>query len=453
MKGRSSRPVSFKVVLPAAAALLLLLRPPAVLPERGVPPDAGNPALISAHSDDDGLAKKKDTSTPTTTVAPTDTPTSTSTPPFSPTPTFTPTDTATPTSTAAHTSTATPTPTQTPTATAPPVFLPLALKGLAVATPTMTPTPTATPTTASPGKALDGLPVQCVYVDDGGIYAGTGGGLGVYRSEDGGDTWDGHGDGLGVNDVLAIVPRGDDLLAGTWDDGGVYRRSASDTSWSPFSQDMTSGYMWIRAMAVDSGSTPVAYAADPDRVVYRLAWGSSAWEEISPAGLPTPAPGDDDTKYDVRCLFVSDGTLHVGLAEAGVYEYSGSDWQPKGDLGARSALAMDHGPDGVLWVGTSDGVFRWSGAWTPVSNTSGWQVTALRRNPQHTDELYAGLATGEVHGYSQNTGSWETVNVGIPAGEWVWSIDFGTGEPQRLFVGASGGLYYIDLPQATSASR
>jgi len=126
-----------------------------------------------------------------------------------------------------------------------------------------------------------------------------------------------------------------------------------------------------------------------------------------------------------------------------VYKYVGT-WQAMGSLGSRDALAMDYGPDGNLWVGTSDGVWRWSGsAWAAVSGTSGWDVRALKRNPLHPSRLFVGLSTGEVYRYRQSTG-WNQVS-GLGIGQRVWSLAFGTGEPQRLFVGAQDGLYYTDI--------
>ncbi len=286
------------------------------------------------------------------------------------------------------------------------------------------------------------VPVQCVFVDpaNGWVYAGTYLGAGVYRSTDNGETWQEYGTGLPriggdepQPDVLAIVKRGTDILAGTWGEG-VYQIAASGgTSWSKMG-GIPDNYDYIRSMAVGSDYT---YAAESRGRVWRLPSGSSTWDERD------SLPSGQSNKF----LFVdASDNLYAGVTGLGVYKYVGS-WQGMGNLGSRDALAMDYGPDGNLWVGTSDGVHGWSGtAWAAVSGTSGWDVRALKRNPLHPSELFVGLSTGAVYRYRQSTANWDQVSgLGIPSGQPVWSLAFGTGEPQRLFVGTDDGLYYTDI--------
>jgi len=279
--------------------------------------------------------------------------------------------------------------------------------------------------------------VQCVFVDPGNgwVYAGTEGGAGVYRSTDNGANWDAYGTGLGTKDVLAIVKRDTDILAGTWGEG-VYQIAASGgTSWSKMS-GIPDNYDYIRSMAIGSSYT---YAAASFGRVYRLPSGSSPWGEIDRL---LPSESVEYTKF----LFVDAGDkLYGGVTSLGVYEYDGG-WQSMGDLGSRDALGMDYGTDGNLWVGTSDGVYRWvSGDWELVWG-AGNEIAALKRNPLHPSRLFVGLSTGAVYRYRQSTANWDQVSgLGIPSGQAVWSLAFGTGEPQRLLVGADDGLYYTDI--------
>ena len=282
-------------------------------------------------------------------------------------------------------------------------------------------------------------PVQCVFVDPGNgwVYAGTEGGAGVYRSTDNGANWQEYGTGLGTKDVLTIVKRGTDILAGTWGDG-VYATSVPGAAnWSKMTgipgdpEDPDS----IRSMAVGSS---YAYAAESRGRVWELASGSSTWQEI--ASLPLSSGQNN------KFLFVdASDKLYAGVTSLGVYKYVGT-WQAMGSLGSRDALAMDYGPDGNLWVGTSDGVYRWTGGqWSLVSGTSGWNITALKRSSQHTEDFFAGLATGAVYRYRQSTGGWEQVtDLDITTQPQIWSMRLGTGEPQRLFVAAQDGLYFRD---------
>ena len=291
--------------------------------------------------------------------------------------------------------------------------------------------------TAEKPPKLAGKSVQALYVDADttNLWAGVEGSDGIYRSSDNGVTWQDDSYGLSPKDVPAIVRRGGDLLAGTWG-GGVFRyRSGSWEAMGGIDLD----YNYIRTIAVAQDST--AYAADPLRRIYRLPPGSDSWISFNVNGLPSEQEGQ------ILFLFVDRDKLHAGLFNRGVYEYNGFFWTRKGDLGSRTAYAMDYGPDGQqLWVATSDGVFRWEGiAWALVPGSAGWQATALKRGPQ--GELFVGTMTGQVYRY---TGSaWEPQNLGIPAGQRVWCLAYGAGAPRRLFVGAADGLYYQDLTTPT----
>ena len=318
-------------------------------------------------------------------------------------------------------------------------------------------------------------PVQCVYVDPGNgwVYAGTYLGAGVYRSTDNGETWHEYGTGLPriggdepQPDVLAIVKRGSYILAGTWY-GGVWQRQIAPeaSSWAQLGS-LPPNFDSIRAMAVSSDYT---YAAESRGQVWRLPSGSSTtWEEIDRL---LPSESEDRTKF----VFVdTDDELYGGVESLGVYEYVGS-WQAMGNLGGRDALVMDYGPDGALWVGTNDGVWRWNGTDWALVWGAGNEITALKRNPLHPSELFVGLSTGAVYRYWQATGWNEVSGLGIGSGQRAWSLAFapadmalilsldndpdasvslsagdiitytmGYDNSRRLFVGAADGLYYTD---------
>lgn len=290
---------------------------------------------------------------------------------------------------------------------------------------------------AATGKPPDlaGRPVQAFFVDGTTLWAGTEGGEGIYRSTNNGETWQAAGAGLTHPDVLAIVRRGSDLLAGTWGGGAFY----GGPPWTAMG-GMAPDYKYIRSIVVATDGT--AYAADPRHKLYRLAAGSYTWSEISATGLPS----QDE---HIRFLFLDQSArLYAGLVNYGVYEYNGVFWTRKGDLGGRTAYAMDYGPGGLqLWVATSNGVFRWEGgAWALVPGSTGWEATALKRGPQ--GELFVGTMAGQVYRYRAD-GDWELQNLGIPAGQRVWCLAYGAGTPRRLFVGAADGLYYQDLATPT----
>jgi hypothetical protein len=289
---------------------------------------------------------------------------------------------------------------------------------------------------------LPDYPVQSVF--DGGAngprLAGTDGGNGIYRWD--GVTFEEYGGNLDRRDVLAIVQRHTDrmVFVGTWGKG-VYRRALGMDAWERFSQGIDSDYAYIRAMAQDPQDGTL-YAVDPRRRVYRLSPSKQAWQSIPSTGLPGA---------EARSLFVDQGgRLHIGLVESGVYFYDPGRgrWTLKGDLGGQTVYAMDAGPDGKLWVGTSSaGVFRWDGTgWDSISDA--WQVTALKANPPH-QEVVVGTASGQVFKHREADSPWSPVDVGVPSGTWIWALAFGADEPQTLLVGTDKGLYTTQLTRPT----
>ncbi len=121
--------------------------------------------------------------------------------------------------------------------------------------------------------ASAGLPntwVQALAVGGDALYAGTYGG--VFRSADGGQNWQAASAGLTNSYVNALTVGGDALYAGTY--GGVFRSADGGQSWQAASAGLTNSY--VNALAVGGD----ALYAGTYGGVFRSADGGQSWERL-----------------------------------------------------------------------------------------------------------------------------------------------------------------------------
>ena len=306
--------------------------------------------------------------TPTGTPAPTNTPTSTPRP--TATPSFTPPPTLTATPSNTWTATATLTPSSTPTATA-------------------TPTPSATPAPPPAGDwtQIADLPrnINTLVTDPHNpnvLYTGTGvygsGGGGVYRSQDGGLTWELSVNGLpdDVVKTLAISPAAPSTLYAVVGPGGdIYASPDGAQSWSKVGVNSVVCCNFGRYMLVS----------------------------------PT----------DNRALFM------VSIGGGGDASYSrdgGKNWvaatDARGKLTARSFALDPTNPQTVYLGSEGNGVYKSTDggqSWALANRGMlDYHVTALAVDPAQPQTVYAGTDEGKLFKTGNGGQSWEDVSSRLP---------------------------------------
>jgi uncharacterized protein (TIGR03437 family) len=142
-------------------------------------------------------------------------------------------------------------------------------------------------------------------------YAGTLA-SGILRTKDGGGTWQALNGGLRSLDVRAIaVDAGNaNVLYAGLENGGVYKSVDAGTSWQTASAGMDPGAR-IRSIVIDPTSSQVVYAADLRTGVYRSDDGGKLWVQIA-KGL---------TMRAVTSLAISSdgGTLYAATEGGGIF--------------------------------------------------------------------------------------------------------------------------------------
>ncbi len=200
-------------------------------------------------------------------------------------------------------------------------------------------------------KSVSPLPitqVQCVLGKTwNDAFVGTLG-TGIYRTRDGGATWQPSISGLLNLDVYALASRGvDTLFAGTA--SGVFRSADSGATWTLAASGLPAAP--VRALVTRSGNT--LFAGTSGSGIFRSTNDGLTWTEAT-AGLQ---------HQDVRALVssASNEWLFAGTASGGVYASTdmGSNWTlASTGLGDLNILALVLNSEDDLFAATPTGIFR-----------------------------------------------------------------------------------------------
>ncbi len=271
------------------------------------------------------------------------------------------------------------------------------------------------------------------------IYAATAGG--VFRSEDGGDTWEKRGSGEAV--ALAIDPSdGSVLYAGAA--GGVWKTADAGRHWSPAGDAFDSCFAVV-AMTIDPRSPTSIYAGTNGDGLFQTADGGANWRQ-SGYGLPgrsltglavdavvprkvyAAALGRDPSSLDARVFRTDDG---------------GARWLDACPGGFRAmpslTLAADPFAAGTLYAGTGYCELGFCGGSILRSGDGGasWEdlldtldVTALALDPKRPGALYAGVS-GRVGGPGNPMDVNEVLKSTDGGRSWAESV-----LPENAFLGA-----------------
>jgi len=291
--------------------------------------------------------------------------------------------------------------------------------------------------------------VQTLLQDnqDGTLYAGTeglgpnGGVLGnttgettISRSRDGGETWEDAGNGLNLADVRSLQQGNQDrtLYAGT--SRGVFRFRDGDDTWEAVSADLTD----TNVLTLLQDSRDGTLYAGTSSGVFRFRDGDDTWEAAS-AGL---------TGIDVRALLQDsrDGTLYAGTWN-GIYRSKdgGNTWEAtSAELTGRYVLTLlQDSQDGTLYAGTSNGVFcsRDGGdIWESASvGLEGIYVLTLLQDSQD-GTLYAGTSGHGVYRSQDGGDTWESTSAGLAEYANVLTL-LQDSRDGTLYAGTSSGVF------------
>lgn len=233
------------------------------------------------------------------------------------------------------------------------------------------------------------------------VYVGNDGG--IYRSRAGGapGTWESLNTDLAITQFyagIALHPTDPTIVLGGTQDNGTLRYAGSPS--------------WRQVLGGDGGFTAIDFQ-DP-----RFAYAETQWTPGS--GFSGPRRSDDGGPFQLK-------TAGIDLSDRALFI---------------PPLVMDPSDPKVLYFGTYR-LYRTTNrgeSWTPISPDLAGPtraISAIAVAPSAPQEIYVGTNGGDVHRTRNGGGAWTSVSAGLPR-RVITDIAVDPGNPDVVFVTLSG---------------
>jgi hypothetical protein len=260
------------------------------------------------------------------------------------------------------------------------------------------------------------------------IYAGANDG--VFKSINGGGSWNATNTGLTANPVKVMVidpltPT--TLYAGIG--GDIFKSTNNGATWSAISTDLA--YTNISALAIDPITPTILYAGTSYYGVFKSINGGQTWNMIS-IGVDT----------DVKALAIdplTPTTLYAGTLD-GVFKStdSGDTWVNTGITSALvTTLVIDPLTPTTLYAGTrSEGVFKstnGAGDWSHIGPATVY-ISTMTIDPLTPTTLYVGSESSGAFKSTDGGENWIAINTGLTTVD-IRSLAINPASPTTLYTG------------------
>jgi len=279
---------------------------------------------------------------------------------------------------------------------------------------------------------------------DGTLYAGTNDG--IYRSRDGGDTWEATSAGLTNTDVNTLLQDSRDgtLYAGT--DGGIYGSRDGGDTWEAASAGLTNTNIFTLLQDSRDGT----FYAGTYGGISRSQDGGDTWEATS-AGLT-------NTVVNTLLQDSRDGTLYAGT-DGGIYRSrdGGDTWEAaSAGLANTSVCALlQDSRDGTLYAGAYGGIFRsrdGGNTWDVAANAKLMDSIVCALLQDNLDGTIYAVISGDIYRYQDENYTWEFYN----DENYTWEVyNAGLTETyvQTLLQDSRDGTLYAETDDGVFRSR
>ncbi len=265
--------------------------------------------------------------------------------------------------------------------------------------------------------------------------------LGLLRSTDGGETWNGYGNVSDSFFTLAADPASaTTLYAGNASGSGIFKSTDGGAHWTtinkglPPNQGATGALPLVLGVAVDPAHSTTLSAGTYGNGLYRSTDGGSNWSSIG-SGMRTT--------YVSALAFEPSSTLVAATYGGGVYQSAdgGDTWAPSSaglDVGIVNSLLFDPAAPGTVSAALFDGVYRspdGGGTWQAANNgLPVAPVSALAFRPGTPRSLLAATVGGGVFKSTDGGGTWSASSQGLTDSS-ISSIVVDPTNSQTLYAG------------------
>lgn len=304
----------------------------------------------------------------------------------------------------------------------------------------------AMPTSAQPSGGPPGGNITEFLVTNasrGEVYAAAD--AGVFRSRDGGATWESFSDGLPFLPVTAIVGRTGDLFV-SLDGGGVWR-SRNDEPWVSVSDGL--GDLQVLSLANDPRNNQILFAGTRNNGVLFSNNGGEGWIR---AGTGLTEGAYLTIEFDPS----NSERIFAGNAAGFLFESvdGGQVWESQAaGFAAFRRISFDPQDSNVVYVATTSGLIRRPGEGEPFGLVATLpQVTVLDVlvDPADSNVIYAPTIEFGLARSVDGGASWQQTGAGLPATLLFALAALPEGEGTRLLGGAGGSGVFASTNQALS---
>ncbi|MEP7337417.1 MAG: Ig-like domain repeat protein, partial [Acidobacteriota bacterium] len=266
------------------------------------------------------------------------------------------------------------------------------------------------------------------------VFAGTVG-AGVYKSIDGGAAWTRASTGLRTANVRKFVapPGSPGVIYSATLGGGVFKSADNGAQWTELNAGLTTLDVW--SLAIDPGNAQALYAATQEGV-FKSTNGGTSWSFLEGRGTTNGiavAPGGIIYASEAHLLnrSTNGGATWTRIAEGVINNHI-------------DGIVIDPANASIVYVSTNGGgLFKTTNGgatWSSINtgfDTS--QILTVAIDPANSSVLYAGTTLGIYK--STNAGMiWAQTNNNMPVG-YSQAIAFHPTRPGTIYTGNYGRVY------------
>ena len=290
-------------------------------------------------------------------------------------------------------------------------------------------------------------------------------GQGIFRSADGGDTWQRvsidhgiHSDAL-VRTIVNVPDRPGNAFAGT--DKGLYRTEDAGGMWKPVDSPLSSYCVW--ALTVDPGDSKIMYAGTgtpTPGAVFRSTDGGTSWEK-RPVQIADECPNVGTPRVTGIAIDPVDRrNVWVGLEVDGVRHSAdgGDTWVavngaiPNPDV---HNVAVADGPPKTVFVVVNNDIFTstddgrtWKSIGIKEAFPLGYPRGIAVQSGASRKTVFVTLGdttpgrTGTVMRSKDAGNTWESLSLPVQPNTAMWVVNSQPYDPSIIFAGSRYGYLY-----------